>query len=240
MEDNYYVYKGRRIRKFDEVDTKDGVIAVETDQWKRIKKLIRLERKLEESGIPLRTLEYTMESYVHSGDSTIPERMTKFINEFDSRYRSVHLYLYGPNSTQKTSTASIVGKELIEQGFQVKFILMNNLVRLLQQQDFNKDNTTLSDAMNCDFLIVDDAFDPAKVTLYKSGYQIPSLDAFLRERLEVYSRSTCFTSNIPVSKIGDSFGESIQALIERSVKGVLHMTDKYSMKDDFDPEALWR
>jgi len=86
-------------------------------------------------------------------------------------------------------------------------------------------------------LIVDDAFDPKKITLYKSGYQLPFLDTFFRRRIEGLKKAICFTSNVPISEIGGTFGQSIQALIKRSAPDPMEFSDEIN---DFDVEDLWK
>jgi hypothetical protein len=76
-----------------------------------------------------------------------------------------------------------------------------------------------------DFLVIDDAFDPRKSTLYKSGYQFGFLDTFLRYRLETLGRAICFTSNVPVEEIAKSWTPSIASLVQRSVPAPMEFTD---------------
>ena len=49
----------------------------------------------------------------------------------------------------------------------------------------SKDSLIGKKYLECDFLIIDDSFDKKKATIFKSGYQIPFLDEFLRTRLEI-------------------------------------------------------
>jgi DNA replication protein DnaC len=115
---------------------------------------------------------------------------------------------------------------------------MADLLSLLQTETFN--SGTESDSINTlrsvDFLVIDDAFDPKKSTLYKSGYQFSFLDTFLRYRLETLSRATCFTSNVPVEEIVKSWTPSIASLVMRSVPTPMEFTDYMT---NFKSEDIW-
>jgi DNA replication protein DnaC len=115
---------------------------------------------------------------------------------------------------------------------------MADLLSLLQTETFN--NGTESDLLNTlrsvDFLVIDDAFDPRKSTLYKSGYQFGFLDTFLRYRLETLGRATCFTSNVPVEEIVKNWTPSIASLVMRSVPSPMEFTDYLT---DFRSGDIW-
>ena len=116
---------------------------------------------------------------------------------------------------------------------------MSDLVKLLSQESFEDNDHYLERCRNSDFLIIDDSFDKKKVTIYKSGYQIPFLDTFLRSRLENDRKATCFTSNTSALNIDEeTFGKNLKNLILRTVHE-FRFDDSYTLKDDFDVKSFW-
>jgi DNA replication protein DnaC len=107
-----------------------------------------------------------------------------------------------------------------------------------------KKNDKIDEYLNCELLVIDDAFDKAKVTLFKSGYQLPYLDRFIRKRLETYKLNTIFTSNVKIEEIQDNgFSYDIQNLIERNIKlrgGYLEFNDVFvSDEYNIDVKSIW-
>ena len=146
------------------------------------------------------------------------------------------VYLYGPNGCQKSTMVQALGKELILKGYTVHYTLMSDLITNLvsdfsdTEENKEKKEYFVNRCMNCDFLIIDEAFDLDNVSIYASGYQIPYLDSFIRNRFEIGKKSIIFVSNkapkeiseVTVPKGGDSsrkgFGKSLQSLVERNTK----------------------
>ncbi len=238
----YYKDSTYRIKKYDISTNEFGEeIYVETPEWKKFKHNKQLKRLFERSNLPVHVLDLELDDYIGNDRDKI-EKLKLYINKFRSKYYSVHLYFWSnENSTQKTTMASVVGKYLIEKGFSVHFILMSQLLKALSEEKFTEDhNVLLEKVRNCDFLIIDDAFDTKKATIYKSGFQIPFLDEFLRNRLEIQKKATCFSSNFSPEEINENvFGNSIKNLIKRSLLDPFHFLSSYELRKDFDPETLW-
>ena len=205
---------------------------------------LRYNINFKKSNLPFYINDYDINTYIGKDVNKNIYKINKFIQNFSNKFIHIHIYIYGPNSTQKTTIASYVGRELLKKGYLVKFILMNNLIKFLQDYMFERENEELSKEYKCilnsDYLIIDDSFDPKKVTVYKSGYQIPFLDSFLRERLEILNKSTCFTSNIQVDNIQeDIYSISIKQLMKRNVQE-LFFNENINLKDDFEINDLWK
>ena len=197
--------------------------------------------KLEKANISTKALNFNLkETYIGPDDDGNIAKLQKYITQFKDKYRKISLYLWSEqNSTQKTTVASIIGKELIVKGFKVRLILMDTLIKLLQDASFDKDKEALLlDYSNADLLIIDDCFDKAKMTVYKSGYQFAFIDSFLRHRLEVATKATIFTSNVCPTTIGQSFNISIEKLINRNVYP-MEFKDSVELRNDFNPEDIW-
>lgn len=205
----------------------------ECECHKRWKKEAELSIKLKDSNI---VPDYTFDNYrgTKSLDDLnclkkIAENPNKFI------YKKM-IYLYGPNGCQKTSMVQALGKELILKGFSVQYTLMSDLINSLisdfsdNEESKDKKNYFIQKCLDCDFLIIDEAFDLSKVAIYSSGYQIPYLDSFIRNRFELNKKSIIFVSNkmpneiasVPINRGGEltksGFGISLQSLVERNVR----------------------
>lgn len=196
---------------------------------------------LEKANISIKVLDFDLQKdYIGNDDEEHIPKLVKYIDEFKDRYSKISLYLWSEqNSTQKTTVASIIGKELIMKKFKVKLILMDTLIKLLQDASFDKEKELLANQYaSADLLIIDDCFDRAKMTVYKSGYQFAFIDSFLRHRLEVSNKATIFTSNVCPTTISQSFNISIEKLINRNVYS-MEFKDSVELKNDFNPENIW-
>jgi DNA replication protein DnaC len=188
-------------------------------------------------------LDYSVDSYVGETSAAEVEKLKKYVKEFKTRYRGVNLYMYGPNSTQKTTLAKWLGVELLRRdGASVHYVLMDQLVKELTQEGFDEDvDPNLKIYRTVDVLIIDEAFDKAKVQWFKSGYQMSYLDRFLRQRMEQDENlSTILISNNDVESIRDNFNNSLYELIDRNTAGSkLQFQDHYAQANNFNPEDLW-
>lgn len=224
------------MQNYEYVEENGIIYAQPTAKHKKRQENIMLKAKLAQSSLPIRHVPFDF--YIGEDINGNIPKFEKYLNEFDSKFKSVNLYLWSAeNGTQKTTMAQSIGCELVKKGFTVQFILMDKLVKLLMQEPFSDSFIRkLELCRRADLLIVDDAFDPKKVTLYKSGFQLPYLDTFLRERIEGDRKAIIFTSNVSILNIGDYFGKSIQELVNRS-SYAFHMNDYASSVNNF--ESLW-
>lgn len=201
----------------------------------------KVRHGLYKANLPIdKVMGYDISSYKGKDSALNIPKIKKFVYEFNNKYSSISLYLYGPNGTQKTTVSWWMGREIISsQGRDVYYILMDELIKSLTKEDF--DPSVKDVILQCerkDLLIIDESFDTNKVNLYKSGYQISFLDRFLRKRMEQDQKSIVFISNNPVSSIRTSFGDSIYHMVNRNtIKGQFHFQDVY---DDFDTEDIWK
>jgi len=242
MSDTSFIQDGKRLKKMvKKVDEFGDEYVVPTKEWTAFRKARLTEIRLAQSGIPGYVSGFDLSSILEEDEHK--RKLEIFVNKFDEKFSKTHLYFWSQgNGTQKTTTASIVCKLLIEKKKTVRFVLMSELVNTLMNEQFEDDlETKIFDWLNCDFLVIDDSFDPKKLTVYKSGYQLPFLDTFLRKRLEILRKSTCFTSNIPIGSIDEKvFGLSIKKLVKRSVPDPFHFSVVYEEQcNDFDIDELW-
>ncbi|NCC80173.1 MAG: hypothetical protein EOM07_11300 [Clostridia bacterium] len=237
----YHIDSGVRIKKYEKTTIDGEEVFKETEEWRDFKRKKKTEALLQVSGIPFHALELSLDDYVGKDLEKI-EKMKIYLKNFDSKFKHIHLYFWSvENSTQKTTMASVLGKDLLTAGFKVQFVLMSRLIKLLSEEKFEPEHEKiLNPIRNADFLIIDDSFDKKKATIYKSGFQIPFLDEFLRTRLEIEKKATCFTSNIPIDSIDeDVFGTSMKKLLKRSIPDPFHFKSSYELRNDFKPDDLW-
>jgi DNA replication protein DnaC len=141
--------------------------------------------------------------------------------------------MFGPYGTQKTHLAQWAGISLLKKGFSVRYSSMQRLVSNLSSEfDSNLEKQKLvEELLSVDCLILDECFSKTKVTLYRSGYQLPFLETFLRERMEHRQKAIIFISNNTLDEIASQgFGESIEDFVKRNIrpKGTeLKFTDSY-------------
>jgi DNA replication protein DnaC len=222
---------------------KDKDIAVKCQCFIDYQNRQRLRLKLDKAGIPSSAIiDYTIRQYIKKYSWESVQKLRKLVNNFEERFFDKVIYMYGAPGTQKTTLSYWVGRELLKKGINVQYILMDELVKLLQKEGFHEE-VDLSKYRNTDCLIIDRAFASDQITLYKSGYQIPFIDSFLRKRIDQIQKTTIFVSNIHPKEIAEhGFGEDIKDLVERKtypMDTVIHFQDHYTLKDDFDKINLW-
>jgi len=209
---------------------------IPTEEGQKRQRELRLGLLLKQAGIT--EPEYRLDQYQGADERQNIPKIKQYAAEFE-RFKNIHLYLWSSgNSSQKTTVAKNIILELSLQGYECQFILMADLLSLLQKESYSGGDLTeqVERLRTVDFLVIDDAFDPKKATVYKSGYQFSFLDTFLRYRLETVRKATCFTSNIPVNEINKKWTDSIMSLIERHVPWPMEFTDYLN---DFKKGGIW-
>lgn len=165
----------------------------------------------------------------------------KFIKYFDSDYSSLNLYFYGESNTQKSTVGRIIGKELIKKGKSVYYILLDDLINLIIDSKREEDlKPKVKKILNVDLLIIDE-FSSDKITLYKSGFQIPFLISFLKKRIESIRKAVLFISNCNIESIGKVFGSALNSLIKRECLDPMEFKDDYeAVLNNFNINDLWK
>ena len=223
----------------------DGEYVYPTEEYKNYRELVKLEYQLEKASIPNYIIEYEIENdYIGEKSKSNVKKLKKYVEDFEETFSDCVLYVWGEMGTQKTTALHWVGKELSKKDVKVRFTTMKNLVDLLVNESFVEGSVEkIQELRNCDCLIIDRAFDSDQVTMYKSGYQLPYLDSFLRNRIENDMKATVIISNNHYNRISENkFNADIEDLIRRKVepyKLVLEFKDHYSQVNDFNPQDLW-
>jgi DNA replication protein DnaC len=138
-----------------------------------------------------------------------------------------------------------MGYQFLKAKKSVKYILMNDLIKMLQKAE--RDDSImakLEKLEDVDLLLIDEAFDKEKVTIYKSNFQVPFLDSFLRSRMQTKHKGIIFISNVsPYDIEAKGFNYSIQDLVVRNMnkeKGFMEFKDRYdSIKSTVDTNTLF-
>lgn len=191
-----------------------------------------------------------MTEYDYLGTQSLQDlRCLMKVKENPEKFKDKCIYLWGPNGTQKTSMCTYLGRELIKKGYSVKYVLFNKLVSDLQptfnslsENEELRRSSNIDEYRNVDFLILDEVFDRAKNTIFKSGYQIPFIDEFLRTRVDIDNHGIIFISNIrPCDIEKEGYSKSLQDFVERhTCRSTLEFRDKYSKEvSTIDPRSLF-
>jgi DNA replication protein DnaC len=198
---------------------------VECDCHKSWVNLNQLLIKLKNARISTLDINYDLnQHYIGNKSRNVLPVLAEYLLNYESKNYRKSLFLYGVNNAQKTTTAKWLGRELIKQGFSVYYILMQELIQLLSS--FYKEDSRevarqgeISKLLNIDFLIIDESFNKDKVAIAASEYQLPYLDQFIRERLEIQGKSTCFISNAsPAELLETKMSTSLRYLILRNTE----------------------
>lgn len=189
------------------------------------------------------------------GSPVIPALCRVYLRDFPTRWSREAVYFWGPQGTQKTTIASYLAWEVIglpREGsgpfgvpkvYRAAVVNAQTFLQTLssfQSVDSEPASCYRRRLMDLDLLVLDDFFDKAKMTIYASGFQLPFLDSFLRERLEGRRKAVIFTSNVPPEQIDEKvFGVSLKDLVLRNTvarKTVVAFSDNYA--DLFNREQV--
>jgi hypothetical protein len=174
--------------------------------------------------------------------SDILKKVRVYTNQFENKFADKLIYFYGVNGTQKTHVGWWIAKTLVLKGISVKYVLMDKLVRDITHLE--QGTIAREQYMSKDLLIIDESMDATKMTVYRSGWQIPFLDSFIRERCDLNNKAVIFISNVRPEDIDvDVFQISIKDYLLRKTKltkSLFTFEDNYAESvADFEIEDLW-
>jgi len=195
--------------------------AVLNPEWAKHIQNLKYDWYLKESNIPS---DYWDLTYDHCGigkNNRVISICRNYVNRIKKGTKK-NLYLYGLNSTGKTTAMCCIGKDAIKEGLKVKFILSDDLVDLLQKtsgysyhEDLEYNKKTL---MSCDLILIDEVFDSSKSIMWKGESKnliVSQVDAFLRHVLSNNKRVVT-TSNILKERIASDYSTSLFHLVSRN------------------------
>jgi hypothetical protein len=223
--------------RFEEIGGQE--IAVPTEEWKERLNLLETKRYLLSANIG-EIAPYGLDAYIGDDRFNNIPKLKKYCDEFKTNFLHIHLYLWSRiNGTQKSSCAKDIIVRLARQGVKSKFVLMDSLIKTLL--DAERDDEAKRKSREwavAEFLVIDECFAKGQITLFKSGYQLAFLNTFLKERLEVFRRATCFTANVPIEDIGQEWGAGVQSLVDRSVPSPMLFNDAVA-RTNFRNDDIW-
>jgi DNA replication protein DnaC len=188
--------------------------------------------KFENNGFQPKLYDYNPETdYVGTRSVNSVERLRKYIQNWPETSGCV-LYFYGPYGTQKTTLANWVAARILRGPYFGSYVAMNDLVRKLNNQFDEKDQSDCQTYMGRDVLVIDEAFDKLKNQMWSSGKQLPALETFLKERIQTHGKGVIFISNQPPGAIASQgFQDSLSDFVNRELAkcdGELIFQDKVS------------
>ncbi|WP_411954808.1 IS21-like element helper ATPase IstB [Alkalibacillus sp. S2W] len=114
----------------------------------------QIERQLKWAAFPAHT---TLEMYNLHEQQTLSQKQMKQLSELTWVDQLYNLVLLGPAGVGKTHLATALGIEAIDQGYQVMFITMEELVRHLKAEEFTrKAQMRMKRIRNANLVIIDD------------------------------------------------------------------------------------
>lgn len=193
---------------------------------------------IQQANLPSQVSNYDITQYVGEDKAGNLLKLSKYIEQFNIKFKKISLYIFGKSNTQKTTTIVWLGTQVAMKGFCTKYVLMNNLVKKLVASERNEElQKEIEEYGTADLLIVDESWDTQKVLIYASQFQLNFIDSFFRQRFND-KKATIFISNIELDDIDNKFGESLKSLVKRECFP-LEFTDNISIKDNFNTKDLW-
>jgi len=209
--------------------------------WKEMIQNEKFSYFLNKSNIPNDYWDLDFDSFPWEKSKPQVDNCRKYALECkEEKFKDVSLYLYGGNSSGKTTVACSIAKEFITKGLRVKFILAGSLAEMLMKKSSYTTDEEIKDKIedlkNSDLVIIDDCFDQTKSIMWKSDSKnliISVWDSFLRDILSRQVR-VIITSNILPLEIQNIYGKSMYELIDRNfVLQKFEDSVKYVKKDKF-------
>lgn len=221
-------------------DTEDGFQIIREcschGQWRRISKIRSLAEKANIWSTEEFLTYHPSHSYVGKKSLSSIDKLEGYLENIVRDKESVIpriLYFQGDYGTQKTHIAQWLGLELIRKKITVKYLMMNTLIKILADDlPSEEKNAKIDEVKSVDVLIIDEAFQKEKMTIYKSGYQLPFIEIFIRERLDLEKKGTIFISNVPPTKIKESgMSDSLQDFVVRNTISTLLLFEDNYMRE---------
>lgn len=201
----------------------------------------KLKIRLRKANLPIGVLDLTFSDYKGESSKENLNILQNYIDLFGTDSNNPYIYIWGPPGTQKTTLASIVGKELLlkfRKDFEVFYLEdMDILVRNFGSFEVTEEVQAFRDkVLNSDVLILDEAF-YKKYSTSVSDHQIKNIRLVLKHRIEVANKATIFVSNIsPIDIKKNGYPEAIQDLVIRNCRNnILKFQDNFmNNQNDFD------
>ena len=213
-----------------EIKIIDGIeVATLNPEWKKEIQNKKYSFYLKESNIPTDYYNLSFEHASIGSNKDVVQKCYDYIINYNKNSVK-NLYLYGLNSSGKTTAMCSIGKEAIRKGLKVKFILSSDLLSVLQKTSgYNINEEMLSEKRkleNCDMILIDELFDSTKSILWKGESKnliVAEWDSFLRHVISNGIKIVCTTNILPF-RISSDYSQSLFELVDRNFE-VLEFTE---------------
>lgn len=224
------------IEKYIYLQDSDGEIVVKLNpEWKSYIQNVKYDFYLKDSHIPKDYWDLDFSHVSIGTNKSVVDKCIEYCNLLGNKKLKKSLYLYGENSSGKTTAMCALGKCCIRKGLKIKFILSSDLLSLLQKtsgyslnEELEKEKQNLE---SCDILLIDELFDSTKSLVWKGDSKnlvVAEWDSFLRHMLSNDKKIIC-TSNILPARISSGYSKSLYELVDRNFE-LLEFTESVKEK----------
>ena len=212
-------------------ETIDGEFVVKINpDWKAHVQNVKYDFYLKHSSIPTDYWDLDFSDVSMGTNKDVVDKCLEYCNSLGNKTVKKSLYLYGENSSGKTTAMCSIGKCCIKRGLKIKFILSSDLLSLLQKTSGYSVNPELeaekSNLESCDVLLIDELFDSTKSLVWKGESKnliVAEWDSFMRHLISNNKKIIC-TSNILPLRISSDYSKSLYELVDRNFE-VLQFTE---------------
>lgn len=218
------------IEKYIYEEDEDGETVVRLNpEWKKHIQNVKYDFFLKDSHIPKDYWDLDFSHVSIGSNKSAVDKCIEYCDLLGKKKIKKSLYLFGENSSGKTTAMCALGKCCIRKGLKIKFILSGDLLSLLQKTSGYSVNPELenekSNLENCDVILIDELFDSTKSIIWKGDSKnlvVAEWDSFLRHMLSNDKKIIC-TSNILPARISSEYSKSLYELVDRNFE-VLQFT----------------
>lgn len=219
-----------KIEKYLYKEVDGEMVATVNPVWKIHIQNVKYDFYLNQSSIPKDYWDLDFSDVAMGTNKDVVDKCEEYCNSLGNKTVKKSLYLYGENSSGKTTAMCSIGKCCIKRGLKIKFILSSDLLSLLQKTSGYSVNSDLenekSNLESCDVLLIDELFDSTKSIIWKGESKnliVAEWDSFIRHMISNNKKIIC-TSNILPARISSEYSKSLYELVDRNFE-VLQFTE---------------
>jgi hypothetical protein len=178
---------------------------------------------------------YTLNDYKGEKSKRFVASLFSYVKAID-HIKHNFFYFYGKTRTQKTVVVKkflyLLAKENIyNKRFFVKYTTYSDLLEVLLDRDNKNYQGILAPYYEADVLVVDDAFNENRATIFKTGFQNSFVTDFFRTRLDRYKKLTIVITQASLANLSPVvISEDLRAYLmslQLMQKAEIHFEDDY-------------